>query len=67
MSIDVGERLRFVRARNKISQRELAKRSGVTLKSVAPNGEPSRPNPVITSSKISRMPCLVQMARSFSR
>jgi len=28
MSIDVGERLRFVRARNKISQRELAKRSG---------------------------------------
>ena len=35
MSIDVGERLRFVRARNKISQRELAKRSGVTNSTIS--------------------------------
>src|SRR3977135_4193861 len=30
MSIDVGSRLRYVRTRHKLSQRELAKRSGVT-------------------------------------
>ena len=35
MSIDVGERLRFVRNRNKISQRELAKRSGVTNSTIS--------------------------------
>jgi transcriptional regulator with XRE-family HTH domain len=35
MSIDVGERLRFVRARNKLSQRELAKRSGVTNSTIS--------------------------------
>ena len=29
MSIDVGERLRFVRGRNKLSQRELAKLASV--------------------------------------
>ena len=34
-------------------------RSGVTPKYCAANGAPSRPKPVITSSKISRMPCLV--------
>ena len=42
-------------------------RSGVTLKCVAANGEPRRPKPVMTSSKISRMPCLSQIARSRSR
>jgi transcriptional regulator with XRE-family HTH domain len=35
MSIDVGERLRFVRDRNKLSQRELAKRSGVTNSTIS--------------------------------
>ena len=35
MSIDVGERLRFVRGRNKLSQRELAKRSGVTNSTIS--------------------------------
>lgn len=35
MSIDVGERLRFVRVRNKLSQRELAKRSGVTNSTIS--------------------------------
>ena len=42
-------------------------RSGVTPKNCEANGAPSRPKPVITSSKISRMPCLVQSARSRSR
>jgi len=36
-------------------------RSGVTPKCSAANGEPSRPKPVMTSSKISRMPCLSQI------
>ena len=35
MSIDVGERLRFVRNRNKLSQRELAKRAGVTNSTIS--------------------------------
>ena len=35
MSIDLGERLRFVRARKQISQRELAKRSGVTNSTIS--------------------------------
>src|SRR5437899_12484910 len=35
MSIDVGERLRFVRARHKLSQRALAKRSGVTNSTIS--------------------------------
>jgi transcriptional regulator with XRE-family HTH domain len=35
MSIDVGERLRFVRTRHKLSQRELAKRAGVTNSTVS--------------------------------
>src|SRR3984957_20087618 len=35
MSIDVGERLCFVRSRNKLSQRELAKRSGVTNSTIS--------------------------------
>ncbi len=35
MSIDVGDRLRFVRSRNKLSQRELAKRSGVTNSTIS--------------------------------
>jgi hypothetical protein len=41
--------------------------SGCTPKNEVPNGAPSRPNPVMTSSKISRMPCLVQMLRRRSR
>jgi transcriptional regulator with XRE-family HTH domain len=35
MGIDVGERLRFVRGRHKLSQRELAKRSGVTNSTIS--------------------------------
>jgi len=35
MSIDVGDRLRFDRSRNKLSQRELAKRSGVTNSTIS--------------------------------
>ena len=35
MSIDLGERLRFVRSRHKLSQRELAKRSGVTNSTIS--------------------------------
>ena len=41
--------------------------SGVTPKRCAANGAPSRPKPVITSSKMSRMPCRAQIARSRSR
>lgn len=35
MTIDLGERLRFVRGRHKLSQRELAKRSGVTNSTIS--------------------------------
>ena len=35
MSLDIGGRLRFVRARHKLSQRELAKRSGVTNSTIS--------------------------------
>src|SRR6266567_561015 len=35
MSIDVGDRLRFIRARHKLSQRELAKRAGVTNSTIS--------------------------------
>jgi transcriptional regulator with XRE-family HTH domain len=35
MSIDVGSRLRYVRTRHKLSQRELAKRSGVTNSTIS--------------------------------
>ncbi len=38
--------------------------SGMTSNSWAAKGAPRRPKPVITSSKISRMPCLVQISRS---
>ncbi|MNH44598.1 hypothetical protein D3C79_1068040 [compost metagenome] len=41
--------------------------SGLTSKYCAANGVPRRPKPVMTSSKINRMPCLVQMSRSFCR
>ena len=34
MSVDIGGRLRFIRARHKLSQRELAKRSGVTVRTL---------------------------------
>ncbi|MCY1364214.1 hypothetical protein D9M69_510090 [compost metagenome] len=37
--------------------------SGVTPKASAPVSAPQRPNPVITSSKISRMLLAVQMSR----
>ena len=37
--------------------------SGVTSKCVAANGEPRRPKPVMTSSKINKMPCLSQISR----
>src|SRR5260370_96345 len=42
-------------------------RSGSTPKYCAANGAPSRPQPVITSSSTSRMPCFVQMSRSRAR
>jgi transcriptional regulator with XRE-family HTH domain len=35
VSIDLGERLRFVRGRHKLSQRELAKRAGVTNSTIS--------------------------------
>ena len=35
MSIDLGERLRFVRGRHELSQRELAKRAGVTNSTIS--------------------------------
>lgn len=35
MSVDVGERLRYVRRVNKLSQRELAKRAGVTNSTIS--------------------------------
>jgi len=41
-------------------------RSGVTPKYSAAVALPSRPKPVMTSSKISRMPCFVQISRSFA-
>ncbi|MNL21598.1 hypothetical protein D3C87_1428990 [compost metagenome] len=42
-------------------------RSGVTLKRSAAVAAPRRPNAVMTSSKISKMPCLLVISRSFSR
>ncbi len=41
--------------------------SGTTSKYWAANGVPSRPKPVITSSKIRSRPCASQIARSRSR
>src|SRR5258708_19426890 len=35
MSVDIGGQLRFVRSRHKLSQRELAKRSGVTNSTIS--------------------------------
>ena len=35
MSVDIGGRLRFIRSRHKLSQRELAKRSGVTNSTIS--------------------------------
>src|SRR5437762_6804421 len=35
MSVDIGGRLRFVRVSHKLSQRELAKRSGVTNSTIS--------------------------------
>src|SRR5207237_3941318 len=35
MSVDIGGRLRFVRARHKLSQRALAKRAGVTNSTIS--------------------------------
>jgi transcriptional regulator with XRE-family HTH domain len=35
MSVDIGGRLRFIRARQKLSQRELAKRAGVTNSTIS--------------------------------
>ena len=37
--------------------------SGTTPRRCAANGAPTRPKPVITSSKISRMPYLSQISR----
>src|SRR5690349_24868817 len=35
MSVDIGGRLRFIRARHGLSQRELAKRAGVTNSTIS--------------------------------
>src|SRR6478609_4353796 len=35
MSVDIGGRLRFIRAHHKLSQRELAKRAGVTNSTIS--------------------------------
>lgn len=35
MTIDIGERLRYLRGRHKLSQRELAKRAGVTNSTIS--------------------------------
>ncbi len=50
MTIDVGERLRFVRERMLLSQRELAKRSGVTNSTISLI-EANRMNPSIGALK----------------
>lgn len=50
VSIDLGERLRFVRARKQISQRELAKRSGVTNSTISLI-ESNRMNPSVGALK----------------
>ena len=42
-------------------------RSGVTPKRSAANQYPSRPKPVMTSSKTSRMPCRSHSSRTPSR
>ena len=41
--------------------------SGTTPKACAANASPTRPNAVITSSKMRRMPCLRVISRSFCR
>jgi len=41
--------------------------SGITSKRSAAKALPTRPKAVMTSSKISRMPCLSQISRSRSR
>ena len=41
--------------------------SGTTPNRSTANGAPSRPKPLITSSKISNMPCLVQISRNRCR
>ena len=41
--------------------------SGITPKCSAAKAEPRRPKPVMTSSKISRMPCFLVISRSRSR
>ena len=41
--------------------------SGVTSNACAANGAPVLPQPVITSSKIKRIPCLLQISRSLLR
>ena len=43
------------------------RRSGITPKRSHAKLAPSLPNPVITSSKIRRIPCLVQISRSRSK
>ena len=50
MSVDVGDRLRFVRLRNKLSQRDLAKRAGVTNSTVSLI-ESNRMNPSVGALK----------------
>ncbi|MCJ2055191.1 cupin domain-containing protein [Methylobacterium sp. J-048] len=50
MSIDVGERLRFVRARHGLSQRALAKRAGVTNSAISLI-EANRVNPSVGALK----------------
>ena len=50
MSIDVGERLRFIRNRNKLSLRKLAKRAGVTNSTISLT-ESNQMNPSVGALK----------------
>ena len=51
MSIDVGARLRFVRARHGLSQRTLAKRAGVTNSAISLI-EANRVNPSVGQASV---------------
>src|SRR5690349_19230755 len=50
MSVDIGGRLRYIRARQKLSQRELAKRCGVTNSTISLI-ESNRMNPSVGALK----------------
>ena len=57
----------FACTENEIYQLQKVIMSGVTPKRSAPKFAPRRPKPVMTSSKINKMPCFVQMSRIFCK